>query len=592
MSIGEMVTNLMGVLVSTEADGIRQLACICNWMWPANLDPHDGEMVRMIRAAEAIDETLRRLGIAIVGGKDSSSMAAKLRQAIQKLVKSLNTIVFGSLVSVPDVARYVNPQIKYPGDSVLIHLDIANGQRRLGGSSAAQCLDGQLGDVCADLDDVELLGRTYCAVQRLIHRQLICAGHDLGHGGLLTAVTEMAFANDCGLWLDFSGQETDARKACLADELGYVVECRAGNEKEVRGVLDNLEVPHVVIGKTADHHVISVKYNHESVLVDTVPDLRRCWERTSHEFHKLFVDPAWAKRERRNTASRRRPQYKLTFAPQATPPDIMVSKTKHKLAVVRDKASNGYEEMAAAWLDAGFDVCDIHMSDLITGRIKNLDAFRGQIYPGGFTHGDVFGSAIGWSLKTLLHPNVRQIQRGFYARGDTFSFGTCNGAQYGVRCGYAPLPELPDREQPRFTTNKQGAFNHQWVLMRINQSPAIMLKGMAGSILGAYVAHGEGYFDCDHDPDLLKRLVKMGLIPIVYVDPLGRQSTAPPYSPNGSFVAGVCDRTGRHLFVMPHLLDRTFQSRLAEYTPPEWDNIPVGPWSQMAQNAREWCDQN
>ena len=581
MAIGEMITNLMGVRV----ENFESIQSICNWMWPANIKPADGELARLVVTAKAIKEALQELLIAIIGGKDSSSLATKVHDL---LVKSIETVVFSSVAPVPDFRYHVTPEIKRPGESVLIQIDIANGQRRLGGSSLGQCF-GQLGSDCPDLDDPALLKRAFNAGQEMLAQGLITAGHDISDGGLLTTVAEMCFAAGCGMALDLPSNKPVLAE-CFAEELGYVVECSEDNTKRINSLLRDNDVPYHNLGFTLLGRSIQVVHDGAVVLEGDTDKLRRDWERTGHELRKLLMNPQVAIRERRNTARLQRPKYRLSFTPQAPPPAVLASANQHRVLVVREQGSNGHPEMIESFKRAGFETWCAHMNDLRAGQFANFNQFRGLIFPGGFSYGDVLGAGVGWAMKILLDPKLKQMFDEFFARDNTFSLGICNGAQLGLRCGWAPLPDLPPDQQPRFTLNRSGSFQHQWIQLKVTKSPAIMLRGMAGSILGAWVANAEGRFNCDHAPQVLDCVVSEGLVSVVYVDPKGRQTTTPPYSPSGSFVAGVCDPTGRHLYMMPHTFDRGSLMYQWQWVPPEWEDLEVSPWAQMGHNARVWCD--
>jgi len=270
--------------------------------------------------------------------------------------------------------------------------------------------------------------------------------------------------------------------------------------------------------------------------------------------------------------------------------------------VLRTKGSTCHPEMIASWKRGGFNVLDIHISDLITGKIKTLDNIRVLSAPGGFADGDTLGAAMIWAYMTMHNQAVADLIIPFMQRPDTLSSGICNGAQWGLRCGWAPYPDLPADQRPSFTLNESNSFTHRWILLKILESPSILYQGMEGSILGAYVANGEGRFNCDHNPGLIDRVLEDKQVPLVYVDSLGRRTKAPPYSPSGEFIAAVCDPTGRHTYGMPHTFDRADLLRLWEYFPPEWleenliprdiNDLEVAPWHQPIINVREWCDNN
>jgi len=591
MAFAEMVTNLMNVLINgTHPDkALRKIKTILNWGWAANLDPHDGEIARMVQAAEAIRDLLLGYKSAIVGGKDSSSLAVKLMEAIQKIVKSFPTIVFGGLVMVPNVSRHVTPDLKAPGESCLVLLDIANGRRRLGGSSLAACFDGQLGKDCPDLDEPQLLSQAFSAMQVLLKNQLVLSGHDVSDGGLLTTAIEMAMAGGCGLNLSLDGPQT-ARQQCFAEEAGNVVEVSEDNMVSVERVLGNHGVPYQMIGTTTKEQGVRVACRGRQVMAEDLWDLRRSWEKTSHELIKLLINRDWVKREWRNTRRRSFPVYRLTFEPQATPRSVLRSGHKHPLMVLRPKGANCQDEMYEAWDQGGFDVVNVHFNDLAHMTVADLRPFRVMVIPGGFADGDVFGAAVGMVMRIKRDPHLRKLFGYFTKQPDKLILGICLGAEFGVRCGWAPLPDLPDEQRPLFTRIKAGTFNHRWIRLRVEDSPAVMLKGMAGSIIPAYVANGEGYFNCEHSPEILQQVFARHLAPLLYVDDQGRASAAPPYSPSGSKVGAVCDPTGRHLFIMAHVIDRFFRMIQAEYIPPEFRHLRVAPWSQMTHNTRGWCN--
>jgi phosphoribosylformylglycinamidine synthase len=458
--------------------------------------------------------------------------------------------------------------------------------RRLGGSSFAACFGGQLGDVGPDVD-ANSLKKTFAAVQQLLKQRLICAGHDVSDGGLLTCVLETLIATGCGAEINLVGINSVFHES-FAQEPGYVMECPLENVREVANFLKGEDVSSQVIGWTKCEPKLSVVYNGQPQLNEEVARLRRIWERTSFEFAKGRIDPGWVRKEQRNTRVLRKPKYHLAFTPEPVAPAILLAKHKPKACVIREKGTNGHDEMLEAWENAGFKVLDVHMSDLRHGTLKTLDAFQLAVLPGGFADGDHPGAAVAQAMSIHKDPRLKEMFRRFMSREDTLSFGVCNGAQLGLRCGWAPLPDLPAEQRPYFTRNQHKSFIHDWIRLKVQSSKAVMTKGMAGSILGAYVANGEGYFNCDHDPGMLQKLLNQKQIPLIYVDALGRRTKAPPHSPSGSFVAGVCDPTGRHLYMMPHAFDRGFQLRLWQYVPSDWRGLSASPWMKMGQNAYEW----
>jgi phosphoribosylformylglycinamidine synthase len=263
---------------------------------------------------------------------------------------------------------------------------------------------------------------------------------------------------------------------------------------------------------------------------------------------------------------------------------------KPVVAVIREEGSNGDRELVAAFRSVGFSVMDVIMSDLLTGKIADLKGFRGVAFPGGFSYSDVFGAGVAWAKKIQLHPHLREIFSDFYERRDTFSFGPCNGCQLMARLGWVPFgPELGSEKQPLFVRNISRAFESRPVVVEIRESPAIMLRGMAGCRLPVWVAHGEGrlWFP---DEELAGTVRRMDLAPLCYVHPNGSVTERYPFNPNGSpnGWAGLCDKTGRHLAIMPHP-ERMWQMRQWPWVPCQWWNFEPSPWLRIFQNAYDWC---
>jgi len=287
------------------------------------------------------------------------------------------------------------------------------------------------------------------------------------------------------------------------------------------------------------------------------------------------------------------PQYQLFFKPAPTSSDDDDGKPKHRVAVIREEGSNGDREMAAAFVQAGFDVYDVNMNDLLSGSVT-LDSFRGIVFVGGFSYGDVLDSAKGWAGSLKFGSKIYEELEKFYARKDTFSLGVCNGCQLLALLGIVPYRgELESKSQPRFVHNESGRFESRFSTVRIESSPSIMMKGMNGSVLGVWVAHGEGmaYFP---DESVLKRAENENLVPIRYVDDSNKATQEYPFNPNGSRngIAGLCSKDGRHLAMMPHP-ERCVNLWQWPWLPTAWkQSLKASPWLKMFQNAKEWCDAN
>ena len=565
MAVGEALTNLVWAKISDISD----IKCSGNWMWAAKLE---GEATRLYEAAVAIRDLMMELKIAIDGGKDSLSMATKIDNEI---VKSPGELVISTYVSVPDITKIVTPDIKRAGESELWLIDLGENKNRLGGSALAQTLN-QMGNKVPNVDNIENLKNSFEAVQEMIMEEVILSGHDRSDGGLITTVLEMAFSGNCGINLEYENKKADAISFLFNEELGLVLEVPEEKIDKLKVILKKYDLENISskIGKTSKNKDIKIIYNNETVLNEGMRELRQLWEETSYQLERLQMNSKNAEEERANIFKAKNPIYKTTFNPEETLPEVLNSKEKHKVAVIREEGSNGDREMVAAFYSAGFDVKDIAMSDILRGNVS-LDDCRGVVFVGGFSYADVLGSAKGWASTIKYNKKAKDLFDKFYERKDTFSFGICNGCQLMGLLGWVP---------GRFIHNDSGRFESRWVTVRILESPAIMFKDMAGSELGAWVAHGEGKIDsCEKN-----------LATVAYIDDNSEKTEKYPYNPNGSpkGITGLCSEDGRHLAMMPHP-ERVFLKwqwpYMSRENSQEWK---VSPWLKMFQNAKKWCDKN
>jgi phosphoribosylformylglycinamidine synthase len=323
--------------------------------------------------------------------------------------------------------------------------------------------------------------------------------------------------------------------------------------------------------------------------------LRDIWEETSYHLERIQTNPDCADEERRMNFDRKGPRYKLTFTPQ-NPPIPPLAKggkggfiNQPKVAIIREEGSNGDREMASAFYKAGFEVWDITMTDLLEGK-TTLDNFRGIAFVGGFSYADVLDSAKGWAGGIRFNKKLYEQFQRFHERSDTFSLGVCNGCQLMALLGWIPWKGIADKSQPRFIQNQSGRFEARFSTVHVLPNPAIMLKGMEGSTLGIWIAHGEGrlYFP---EKGIMNEVVRRGLSPIRFVDDNGEFTEAYPFNPNGSplGITSLCSPDGRHIAMMPHP-ERTFLKWQWPYMPEGWrKNLEASPWLKMFQNAMEWC---
>jgi phosphoribosylformylglycinamidine synthase len=582
MAVGEALTNIVWAQISRLED----IKCSANWMWAPKLP---GEGAALYDAACAMRDLMIQLGIAVDGGKDSLSMATRVGEEI---VKSPRELVISAYATMPDITKVVTPDIKNPGHSQLIFIDITKGQARLGGSALAQVYR-QIGNDSPDVDDPDMLKRAFNAIQRLISKNLILAGHDISDGGLITTLLEMAFAGNCGLKIQIDGPWSPLERL-FAEELGVVIECKTSDVRKVLEILDPFYLISSIIGETTEEKKILVTYNSQKVLESSMCVLRERWEETSYQIERLQMNSQCADEERKNIFDRKGPSYIIPFKPKPTPASILEVKDKPEVAILREEGSNGDREMTSAFYQAGFSPWDVTMTDLIHGRMT-LERFRGLVAVGGFSYADVPESAKGWAAAIRFNERLRKMFDDFYNRPDTFTLGVCNGCQLFALLGWVPWLGISGHQQPRFVQNSSGRFESRWVTVKILESPAIMFKGMTDSILGIWVAHGEGRLHFP-DPTLMDEVISKKLVPLVFVDDEGRRdgkiSKSYPFNPNGSpfGITGLCTPDGRHLAMMPHP-ERSFLKWQWAWLPGYLnDGVKESPWIQMFQNAREWCN--
>ncbi|MBI4684619.1 MAG: phosphoribosylformylglycinamidine synthase [Nitrospirae bacterium] len=611
LTVGEALTNIVWAKISALED----IKCSGNWMWAAKL-PGEGAM--LYDAAVALRDIMLELGIAIDGGKDSLSMAAKVikKDGITETVKSPGTLVISAYATCPDITKVITPDIKMPGKSRLIFIDLGDSKNRLGGTALAHVYN-QIGDESSDIDNPKLLKRAFNTIQKLISEGLILSGHDRSDGGLITTLLEMAFSGNCGMEINLknppappfakggSGGITNTELSLLfSEELGLVIEYLPKKEKGISSMLKKYKIPFQIIGRTLKEKKLKVRFTTlasasrprrqnskpKIILNEDMRVLRSIWEETSHQLERHQVNPNCAVEEKNNIYDRPGPEYKITFRPDITPKEIIKRKKKTSVAIIREEGSNSDREMTSAFYQAGFDVWDVTMTDFLEGKV-NLDNFRGVAFVGGFSYADVLDSAKGWAGVIKFNKKIYEQFQRFYNRPDTFSLGVCNGCQLMALLGWIPWQGIDDKYQPRFIHNISGRFESRFSSVKILPSPSIMLKGMAGSILGIWIAHGEGraYFP---EEDTLAKVIKQNLAPVRYVDDKGRITDSYPFNPNGSAsgIAALCSPDGRHLAIMPHP-ERTFLKWQWGYMPEDWKKkLKASPWLRLFQNAREWCE--
>ncbi|MFC2122401.1 phosphoribosylformylglycinamidine synthase [Bacteroidota bacterium] len=587
MAVGEMLTNI----VSARISDLSHIKCSVNWMWAAKLP---GEGARIYDAAVAMGNMMSELGIAVDGGKDSISMAARVGT---ENVKAPGEVVISGYATTPDISKRATPDLKRPGESKLVLIDLAEGKNRLGGSALAQAL-GQIGDESPDVDDVLLLKNAFNAVQQLIDEGLVLACHDRSDGGFITAVAEMAMAGNCGISLQLLDLE-EVIPQLFSEELGLLIEYLPTDETLVRGILKEYNVPSIILGHTEKEKRVVVRHRNKIEFDVSTQTLLSWWEASSDRLEEEQMNTLVAREQAGHHGSSGL-SYHLTFQPEAIPSERLLQKDKPKVAIIREEGSNGDREMTSAFYWAGFEPWDVTMTDILEERIS-LDRFRGVVFVGGFSYADVLDPAKGWAGIIRFNSKLREMFDSFFNRPDTFSLGICNGCQLMAFLGIVPWQGIPESDQPVFIQNISERFESQWGMVKITKSPSIMLKGMEGSIFGVWSAHGGGRLHFPN-PDILSDARQQGLTPIAYVDDEGAPTEKYRFNPNGSpfGITGFCSPDGRHLAMMPHP-ERSFLFWQWPWIPEEWKSakwkFTVGdyplwpsPWLKLFQNAREWCE--
>ncbi|XP_078326512.1 phosphoribosylformylglycinamidine synthase-like isoform X4 [Crassostrea virginica] len=596
LSVGEALTNLVFAKVSD----IKDIKCSGNWMWPAKLP---GEGATLLEACSAMCDVMKRLGIAVDGGKDSLSMAARVGETT---VKSPGTLVISAYAACPDITMTVTPDLKCPENKgCLLLVDLGGGRRRLGGSALTQCYK-QLGDLCPDLDEPDIFSKAFNVTQKLFEERRISSGHDISDGGLITAMLEMAFAGNCGINvnLEFDQGDYSAIEMLFSEELGLILEVPYSESTNVLAEYSSQNVPCFLIGHSYKSSIpsesmvkISIKGN--EVLKEKMTVLRDVWEETSFQLERHQTNPKCVTQEQAGLKERLEPPYHVPFESEIisfTPKGRNTRRPPPKVAVLREEGSNSDREMAAVLHMAGFEAWDVNMEDLCTERI-NLDQFRGLVFVGGFSYADVCGSAKGWAATALFNHKVQEQLLKFKERPDTFSLGVCNGCQLMALLGWvAPDEDLKENSnsgvgQGLFLDhNASERFECRFTTVRVLDSPAIVFKGMKDTVFGMWSAHGEGRM-VFRSEEIYQDVCRDNLVAVKYVDDHGKPTEVYPFNPNGSRdgVAALCSDDGRHLAIMPHP-ERCFLPWQCPWMPQGMRrDFDVSPWFKMFQNAFDWC---
>ncbi len=579
MAVGEAVTNIVAARIRKIGD----IKLSANWMAAAG---HPGEDAALFDTVRAVGmELCPQLGIAIPVGKDSMSMRTVWDEgAKQKSVTAPLSLIVTAFAPCIDTRLTLTPQLTIDLNTTLLLIDLGEEKNRIGGSSLAQVYK-QTGNVGPDLDDPSKLKSFFGAIQRLNAEGKLLAYHDRSDGGVFTTLCEMAFATHVGLTINIDRMRGDELSILFNEELGAVIQVSNVDLQYVLDLLRNDELLTVSpIAKINTTGTVDIVRNGKSLFSDTGINLKRIWSETTYQMQRLRDNPICAQQEYDHILDESDPglHANLTYDPRKNIITPALLKTRPAIAILREQGVNGHVEMAAAFDRAGFSAVDVHMSDIIAGRVK-LTGFRGLAACGGFSYGDVLGAGEGWAKSILFNLRARDEFENFFNRDDTFALGVCNGCQMMSNL-YTIIPGAEHWAQ--FSRNLSEQFEARFVMVEVQRSPSILFDGMAGSFMPIVVAHGEGYasFNNERHAKMAQRLITMR-----YVNNYGQPTEVYPLNPNGSpqGVTGLTTPNGRFSIMMPHP-ERLFRAIQHSWYPREWGEN--GAWLRMFQNARKWVN--
>ncbi|MDH5435049.1 MAG: phosphoribosylformylglycinamidine synthase, partial [Gammaproteobacteria bacterium] len=565
MAVGEAITNI----TSAAIDSIRDIRLSANWMAACGTP---GEDAGLYEAVEAVGMDLcPKLGITIPVGKDSMSMNTVWNDGEnQQAVTAPLSLIISAFAPVTDLRRSLTPQLLSDVDDQLILIDLGQGKNRLGATALAQVFN-QVGDETADVESAEQLKAFFDTIQQLNRDGLLLAYHDRSDGGLLATLVEMAFAGHCGLNIDLSSLANQPMPVLFNEELGAVIQIKKQDSEKVLAQLQKAglsEFTHI-IGSSNTELSVSINHGNENWLSRDLMDLRAIWSETTYQMQAMRDNPDCALEEKQARLDAKNPGIvpHLTFDPaEDVAADFLSVANKPKVAILREQGVNSHLEMAAAFIKAGFNAIDVHMSDLMAGR-ANLNDFVGMVACGGFSYGDVLGAGEGWAKSILFNETLKADFKAFFEREETFTLGICNGCQM-----LSNLREIiPGSDHwPHFVKNRSEQFEARFSMVEVLPTPSIFFKDMVGSRIPIAVSHGEGRaeFSSEQAADDCNN---SGLVTARFIDNYGKVASQYPANPNGSLhgITGLTTTDGRVTIMMPHP-ERVARSLQNSYAPKEW----------------------
>ena len=579
IAVGEAITNILSAPIGDIAD----IKLSANWMSSIMTDRLKQDLYETVEAISV--DFCSKIGITIPVGKDSLSMQTSwVNEEKQYKNTAPLSLVISAFSPIDDVNNVITPQLKDKSESILLLIDLGQGQNRMGGSCLSQIYNRSLGET-PDIENPEVLKKFFNAITKLKSRMLIQAYHDRSDGGLFACVSEMAFAGNMGLDLSLeAANQEELLKLLFSEELGCVIQIQNGDLDDVLDILNEASLSDSIypIGTVVKDKQISIKNNEFNHSFD-LKTLRQAWSRMSYEMQKLRDNPETAEEGFKKILDVNDPGLnpKIKFGP--TQIDYKrLTKSSPKVAILRDQGVNSQIEMAVAFNKAGFNAYDIHMTDILNGQV-NLDQYIGLVVCGGFSYGDVLGAGGGWAKSVLFNENAQNQFKTFFHREETFSLGICNGCQM-----MSQLKDLiPGADHwPRFVRNLSEQFEARLNMVEVLESNSIFLNGMEGSMIPIATSHGEGRVQYSNDGDM-NALIEASGVTIRYVDNFGQPAINYPDNPNGSEsgFAGFCSEDGRSTIMMPHP-ERVMRTEQFSWCPDDWKDH--GPWARFFVNARDW----
>ena len=579
LAVGEALTNL----AAAQVGPLTEVNLSANWMAAPSVP---GDAADLYEAVKAVGmELCPELGVTIPVGKDSMSMSTVWKDGEEeKRVTAPISLIISAFARCEDIRLSLTPQLIQDSDTCLILIDLGRGKNRLGSSILAQTLS-QMGQETPDVDSAADLNGFWNAIQQLGKEQKLLAYHDRSDGGLLATAVEMAFAGNVGLDIELPA-DTDSFAALFAEELGALIQVRDSDQAAVLQTLRShgLEPCSSIVGSLNDSHVFRVMQGGEALLEEGLSELRAIWSDVTFRMQLLRDNPQSAASEHQIRQDLSNPGIspKVTFDLQSSTFNLQPSTAKPRVAILREQGVNGEIEMAAAFYRAGFEAIDVHMTDILSGRVSLAD-FRGLAACGGFSYGDVLGAGEGWAKSILFNEKAREEFKAFFEREDTFSLGVCNGCQM-----LSNLRELIPGTQhwPHFVQNRSERYEGRLVSVKIEKSPSVLFAGMAGSVIPIAVAHGEGRAEYKSQ-EAAESANASGLVSARFVDNNHETTEAYPLNPNGSphGITSLTSQDGRTTILMPHP-ERVFRTAQLSWAPKDWGED--SPWMRMFRNARTW----